>query len=185
MEIKTYGEVKDYKTSPIFGKLLTVSIEHDIAEQLDELKDQPVELTIKPIHAGRSRNANAYLWTMLTQLQNAGFGNAVTLYKRYIRENGVSVAYELPERAFGTYEITFTHMGLGFQIERTGDSMMTGKHGETIPTVQFVQYYGSHVYNKKQMNRLLDAVIQDCKAVGIQTETPEELARMIESWSPQ
>lgn len=185
MEIKTYGKVKSYKTSPIFGKQLALSVEQDIAEQLDELNGQPVEIIIKPILTGRSKNANAYLWTLLTRLQNAGFGNAVTLYKRYIRENGVSVAYELPEQAFKTYETTFTHMGLGFQIERTGDSTVTSKNGEIIPTVQFIQYYGSHVYNKRQMHRLLDAVIQDCNAVDIQTETPEELARMIESWNPQ
>ena len=32
------------------------------------------------------------------------------------------------------------------------------------------------------MSRLIDAVIAECKSAGIQTETPEELARMKEEW---
>lgn len=185
MKIKVSGEVKDYLTSPVIGNQLTLSVQDNIAEQLDDLNGKPVEITIRPLSEtqGRSKNANAYMWALLTELQNAGFGNAVTLYKRYIRENGVSVASELPERAFRTFEYSFTHLGEGFQIERTGHDTAIGETGQEIPMITFIQYYGSHVYNKRQMHQLLDTIIQDCKAVGIQTETPEELARMLEEWN--
>lgn len=43
---------------------------------------------------------------------------------------------------------------------------------------------GSSVYNTKQMSRLIDHVVQDCKAVGIETLTPLELDRLKGDWKP-
>ena len=43
-------------------------------------------------------------------------------------------------------------------------------------------YYGSSTYNTKQMSRLIDWVIEECKEQGIETMTPEELARLKEDW---
>jgi len=156
-----------------------------VAEQIDELKGKQIEVEIHELSGKRSKNANAYLWELLTKLQNAGYGNAVKLYTKYIRENGVSAARAVPEEAFKTYKTSFLDEGIGFQIERTGENTWTNENGEEIRMAEFVQYYGSHVYNKKQMERLLDAVVQDCKAVGIQTETPEELAQIMDSWERQ
>lgn len=39
-------------------------------------------------------------------------------------------------------------------------------------------YYGSSTYDGAQMARLIDNIVQDCKAVGIETMTPDELARL-------
>ena len=41
-------------------------------------------------------------------------------------------------------------------------------------------YYGSSTYDSKQMARLIDNIVQDCKAVGVETATPQELARLKE-----
>lgn len=43
-------------------------------------------------------------------------------------------------------------------------------------------YYGSSQYNTKQMSRLIDEIVSDCKEHGIETLTPNELARMKEEW---
>ena len=43
-------------------------------------------------------------------------------------------------------------------------------------------YYGSSTYDTEQMSRLIDNVVQDCKALDIETETPERLAMMMEAW---
>jgi hypothetical protein len=45
-----------------------------------------------------------------------------------------------------------------------------------------ILYYGSSVYDTKQMSLLLENLIQDCKALGIQTETPEMIAKMKSLW---
>ena len=38
--------------------------------------------------------------------------------------------------------------------------------------------YGSSTYDTAQMSRLIDNIVQDCKAVGIETLTPSELAKL-------
>ena len=38
-----------------------------------------------------------------------------------------------------------------------------------------VLYYGSSVYDTKQMSALIDHIVQDCKALGIETKTPAEI----------
>lgn len=43
-------------------------------------------------------------------------------------------------------------------------------------------YRGSHTYNTKEMARLIDGTIQECKAQGIETATPQELAEMQRLW---
>lgn len=45
-----------------------------------------------------------------------------------------------------------------------------------------MNYYGSSVYDKAQMARLIDIVVDECKEQGIETMTPEELARLTEEW---
>ena len=43
-------------------------------------------------------------------------------------------------------------------------------------------YYGSSVYNTKQMARLIDDVVSDCKEMGIETKPPEEIDRLVSLW---
>ena len=41
---------------------------------------------------------------------------------------------------------------------------------------------GSHTYNGKEMNRLIEGMVQEAKAVGVETLTPRELEEMIGRW---
>ena len=43
-------------------------------------------------------------------------------------------------------------------------------------------YYGSSTYDKPTMSRLIDNIVQDAKALDIETLTPDELERMREEW---
>ena len=43
-------------------------------------------------------------------------------------------------------------------------------------------YRGTHTYDSKEMAKLIDGTIQECKNVGIETATPDEIARMEQLW---
>ena len=45
-----------------------------------------------------------------------------------------------------------------------------------------ILYYGSSCYDTKQMSRLIDLVVEDCKEQGIDTATPAEIALLKEEW---
>lgn len=43
-------------------------------------------------------------------------------------------------------------------------------------------YRGSHTYDKSEMAILINGTVADCKEQGIETMTPQELAKMISDW---
>ena len=44
-------------------------------------------------------------------------------------------------------------------------------------------YYGSSDFDRREMSALIDNCIQDCKALGIETLTPDKLALLKEEWN--
>ncbi len=56
-----------------------------------------------------------------------------------------------------------------------GDSKIEGY-------VNVRSYYGSSQYDTAQMSRLIDLIVQECRQQGIETATPQELARYKEEW---
>lgn len=44
---------------------------------------------------------------------------------------------------------------------------------------------GSHTYDTKEMSILIDGIVQEAKAVGVETLTPAELEQMIGRWKPE
>ncbi len=44
-------------------------------------------------------------------------------------------------------------------------------------------YRGTHTYDTKEMGKLIEGTIQECKNVGIETATPAELERMQQLWA--
>ncbi len=75
-----------------------------------------------------------------------------------------------------TFKTSWSMHGIGWLCEKVDYSHIDG-------FVLLNAYYGSSAYNTKQMARLIDWVVQDCKSVGIETLTPKELDGLIEKWS--
>ena len=65
--------------------------------------------------------------------------------------------------------------GLGWLCEDLGLSQVPG-------CVNIACYHGSSTYDTKQMSQLIDNLVQDCKALDIETLTPEKLALLKEAW---
>ena len=43
-------------------------------------------------------------------------------------------------------------------------------------------FYGSSVYDSREMSFLIDEVVKECKEQGIETMTPEEIERLKVNW---
>ena len=64
--------------------------------------------------------------------------------------------------------------GLGWQTDIT-PSKLPG-------CTNVILYYGSSVYDTKQMTQLIDSLIQDAEALGIPTISDAEAKRMLGNW---
>ena len=44
-------------------------------------------------------------------------------------------------------------------------------------------YYGSSVFDSKEMSRFIDNLIAEAKALGIETMPPDKLNALLEAWN--
>lgn len=143
---------------------------------IDGLKPGKVyDIEIKEHKNRRSLDANAYCWTLIDRLAEKLPLSKTEIYRVYIREIGGNCETVcVQERAAEKLCRGWEHNGLGWQTD-TMPSKLPG-------CVNVVLYYGSSTYDTAQMSRLIDMVVQDCKAQGIETLPPEKLATMSEEW---
>ena len=145
----------------------------DYIAKLDE--DSDFELTIDKVKAKRSKDANRYFWELIGQLSAKVGIPSEDIYRVYIKDIGGN--YEVVPIRNDAVEVwikNWRQKGIGWQCEIIGDSKLTGY-------TNVICYYGSSTYDTRQMSRLIDLCVQDCKTQGIETATPQELALMIEN----
>ncbi|MGN0787089.1 MAG: hypothetical protein ACI4OB_06825 [Christensenellales bacterium] len=152
----------------------------DCTAMFDELKEYDLDITVKKHRERRSRDANAYCWVLCEKLAQALSSDRSKItkedvYRQAIREVGVYKDVSLDQDNALTFRKAWEMIGTGWVTERV-DFSQDG----TNETVRF--YYGSSRYNTKQMSRLIDGLVQDCQAVGIETMTPAEIAELKSKW---
>uniref|UniRef100_A0AAU8B6F2 NinB protein n=1 Tax=Dulem virus 33 TaxID=3145751 RepID=A0AAU8B6F2_9CAUD len=154
---------------------VTLELDRDFREQFEHLKDGDVCLEIKKWREPRSKDANAYCWVLLDKLAAALRTTKDELYRLYVRRVGVFRDFHLGLEEAQSFETAWSMLGTGWITEQV-DYTQDGSQ------VVIRAYYGSSQYNTKQMSRLIDELVSDCKDHGIETLTPRELARMKEEW---
>ena len=137
--------------------------------QLEDGKTYTVE--IKEKKEKRSREANAYAWTLLDKLAEKLHISKEDIYRDLIKNIG------------GNSEIVCVQ---NKAVERLCDGWSKNGIGwisDTLPSkidgcTNVILYYGSSTYDTAQMHRLIELIVQECKEQDIETLTPEELERL-------
>lgn len=123
----------------------------------------------------RSLDANAYFWVLCDHLaEETGIPKA-DIYREAIRDIGGNTEYVcVPSEGADKLCDGWRRNGIGWMAE-TMPSKIEG-------CTNVILYYGSSTFDSKQMSRLIDNIVQDCQAVGIETKTPDELALLKARW---
>lgn len=167
------GKLRDL-TFTVGGKqILSITLDEDFREKYDELRDKPLNIEIKKYRQKRSKNANDYLWTLCTKIAEDQHVTAHEVYRKEIREAGVCVAMSVLTHYYERTAAAWSERGIGWFCEKTD---------EYANTTFFLAFYGSSTYDSAEMSRLIEHTIQDAKALGIETATPEELSLLMDSW---
>lgn len=145
----------------------------DFRETFDELHGKPLTVEVKRYREKRSKNANDYLWTLCTKISEHQCVTPEEVYRKEIREAGVSVAMSVLSDHYDKVASAWRERGIGWFFVKTDEG-----NGTTF----FLAYYGSSSYDTKEMSKLIENTIQDCKALGIETATPAELALLMDDW---
>lgn len=170
------GRIVSFAVQPRSRRqLVTFELDGDFGELYDALKDVEIDLAVKKWRAGRSLDANAYMWVLLDKMAKKLRVGKAELYREEIRQiGGNSTIACVKDKAVDSLCTGWQHNGLGW-ITEPFPSKIEG-------CTNVILYDGSSVYDTAQMSRLIDAVVEDCRALGIETMSPAELASLKEAW---
>ena len=160
------------RTWPKRTHQLTLELpETDFTGEYELLKGAPVEVTIKPWRKSKSKNANSYAWQLmdkiavaLTVLRQKPFTKE-DVYREAIREiPGVSEIVMVRAKEVERFRRKWEHQGLGGYVD-------------------ICVYSGSSVYDTRQMSALLDCLVAEAQALGVETDTPEKIEMYKYYWA--
>jgi hypothetical protein len=182
------GRISSIAISYATGKpLLTLECdEHPtrLQEMIDGLRAAD-SLTIKigKFRKKRSLDANAYYWLLVGKLAK-------------VLKISMPHCHNLMLRRYGTLE-EFDGRPVYIIIQDTDEASSKADEAETYhikPTAQvkegndglmyrtYLLLKGSHDYDTAEMSDLIEGLVDECKNVGIETATPDEIANMLSLW---
>lgn len=149
---------------------LTVNEEAAAKNLYDELnQEEKLSVKIDKYREKRSLNANAYAWKLLTEIANVCRTSKDEVYlemlKRYGQSEIISVLAHIPIGEYVKY------------CEEAGESKLNGKLFK-----HYKVYKGSSEFDTREMSIFLDGIVSEAEELGIQTETPEQIARLKSLW---
>lgn len=157
-------------------ELATFEIDGGIGKYSDELIGRKLEITIEQYKEKRSRNANAYMWELVSALAKQGFKDKVEIYREAVKAVGVFKDFYLRPEDAESFMWLWEHNGTAWLTEKLD-------YDEDGDTLIVRAYYGSSCYNKKQMSRLIDYLIEDARAVGIHILSEAERTLLLDNWT--
>lgn len=167
--MKAMGTIRDMWKGIDGFMIVTLSIPMRFAAWVEKLMGCELDIGMEKHREKRSQSQNAYAWELISQiaqsldppirredvyfdmLRHYGQGEMVSFRKD--RQNEVL-------RAFDYYEIK-------------GEGQVNGKQ-----FVHAMVYVGSSKYNTLEMSKLISGIVEEAKDLGIETLTPDELAKL-------
>lgn len=171
---------RDWKT----GKMrLTFEFDSDVSAAIDKIKDKLLRITVKLWRDKRSLDANSYYLVLLSRLAEAVGISKPRAHNLMLRKYGQNLVID-SQIAFlvipDTEEAEETALEAeSFHIRPTSQ-VKQGKDGKMYRT--YTVLAGSSTYDTKEMSELINGLVSECKEQGIETLTPDELARMMKDY---
>lgn len=169
------GKIKSISNDMLSNDLnitFEVKQEPNILVEYGELKNcELLSIKVTKHRKKRSLDANAYMWVLLQKMAELLKTSKWELYIEMLGRYGVF-----------THVIVKPHI-----VDRVKNEWRTVKElGEVTVNgttgIQLQCYFGSSTYNTKEMGVLIDGVVSECKELGIDTVSTEELTKMKELW---
>ena len=175
------GKLKDWSFSRAGESVLTITTRESCKRLWESLGDQEITFTIKKRTTPRSLNANSYAWSLIEKLAVALQADKSSIYEEMLRRYGTGETYM--DEAGKECKVIFS-------LREGIPPSLVARHYAEIGVgyaagTKFIHYRaikGTSEYNTKEMSVFLDGIVSECREVGIETDTPEQIARYKESW---
>ena len=132
-------------------------------------QDQTKEYEVTRHYKKRSLDANAYCWVLCSKIADVVMATKDDIYLQMIHEYAPSML--IPVMAETEVKGYFKYYKL-FQT-----STING-----VPADYYKVFKGSSDMNAYEMGKFIDHIIEEAKALDIETMTPSEIERLKEMW---
>ena len=165
----------------LWSAQLTIECDIKEAAELQRIIDEAGKIdseaeytvSIKRRKKKRSLDANAYMWVLLKELAFKVENSPTELYKYYVRGFGQYYVIPVREDALDAFSKVWSSHGIAWFVDDVGPCRRTaGYHNVKA-------YYGTSEYDTKSMSRLIDEVVLDCKAQGIETMSKKKIDNLL------
>lgn len=173
------GRLRDLTFGRNGEQHITITVQSDFRDQYDRLKDKDVSVEIKVYRQARSKDANAYFHVLVNKIAQAQClgddevkRSLVVEYGALARDDdGQLLGAMLPAGADISQFYPYTRC---YKTEEINGKMVDC----------YLFYKQTRNLDSAEMARLIDGTIYVARGLGIDTDTPEQIARYKEEWNP-
>ena len=137
-------------------------------------QDKTKKYEVKEYKEKRSLDANAFTWCLLEKLQDKLHIPKEEIYRDLIKNIGSYEVVPIKNEAVDRFRQAWSKNGLGWITETTKSKLK----GYT----NVLAYYGTSIYNKSEMSRFIDLLVQECEQLDIEVKSQAEINSLLESW---
>ena len=170
------GRLKDMKRGMGGEWIVSFVTQDNPVSMFYRLKDHEVNVEIKKATKQRSKDANAFCWSLCSEIGNAIQATKEEVYRRAIREVGDYEPLPIREDAVETFQRRWASKGTGWFAEVIDDSKLPGYK-------LVFAYYGSSTYDTASMSRLIDWLVDNAKQMGLPIPASKEQEEMLKAWA--
>ena len=175
------GTLKDVTKDWMTGRFrLTFEVDKDVSGEIERLSGKLLALTAQVYRRKRSLDANSYYWSLLTKLaevagisKNRAHNMMLRRYGTLVEVDGDLIYVVVPDNDEGERMALEAET---FHIKPTSQ-VKTANDGSSFRT--YLMLRGSSTYDTAEMSTLINGLVEECKDLGIETMTPQELERMM------
>ena len=158
---------------------VTVTVTSDFSKAFDDLKGKDVDVEIKKAVKSRSKDANAFMWALCSEIGKALKPPQAKedVYRMAIKAVGVYAQTQLLAWDIQKVKERWENHGTGWFLEVVDD--VPGLVGHKVIHL----YYGSSTYSVDEMKLVLDWLVDQCEQLELPIPlSKKEEAELLERW---
>lgn len=145
-------------------------VDKNILPIFDNLSDE-FNLKIDEFNPKRSQSQNAYMWVLLDEIAKVLRNTKEDVYRKMIKDYGAFQSLTIRNEAVDQFIKDWKKRGIGWFCQIT-------KRDKTKGITDIIAYYGTSVYTTKEMARLIEGILMECKNLDIPTISYEKIMEL-------
>lgn len=165
-----HGLSRDWKTDQVH---ITFTIDNEsVLQEIEKYKNSKLSIKVGKYRKKRSLDSNAYCWVLMTKIAEVIGSSKDEVYEEMLQKYGY-----LYNDDDGYIVMTIRS---DIDISKVQGHWKPYKNNGKFTSYLMIQ--GSSEYDTAQMSHFVEQIVLEAKELGIQTLTPDEIAKMNALW---